>query len=365
MAYITDSRPDIVYPIRQNNIGTHAGRIASASKGLIKTDKVVNGAEGDGYKILRAGHEIGGAVYSGGKIRTTCAAKAGDELRLTRDATLSELVRLKIKNCDKIIKSKEYVKILRKNHCNVSDIVFDGYPLPQNCTVLCLNENCDATLAKHADIVIFSPCDYSADLKNYVGKLDCPVLLDMPPEARNGDTSMLKRLIKCDIFCGYVANNVYALELCKNKRVLFGAQMNMLNDIIDVPRIASFEAAIAEDEIVYAYGKQTLMNFTHCPAMQLGYNCGNCSAANDMSLRDETGNVFNLRKRKLTFCYYEMINGKITNLFPKLSFARNKRILVDARNVDKGRVLKALTLKYNITFDEKHETYGRWGKGVK
>ena len=365
-AYLSESRPDIIYPVQQNNIGSYVGTISSVVNGVVKTDKRISPCEGDGYKILRNGREIGGAICSHGQIKANCTARSGDVLRLTRSAIIAKNIKSKIDNCDKMRIEGNYTRILRKNHSTISDIALKGYELPQECTVLCLDEGCDVSLSKYADIVIFSPRDFSERcVSDYVGKIERPILLDMPVEARNGDINILKRLLDTDLFDGYVANNVYALELCKDKRILLGAQMNLLNDVIALPRIASYEAAFADDELIFAYGRQILMNLTHCPAKQLGYNCNNCKNVGEMTIKDETGNVFALRKKKLSFCYYEMINGKITDLFPKLSAQRHKRVLIDARNIDKKRILKVLREKYGVSFDENYETYGRWGKGVK
>ena len=365
-AYLSSPRPDIVYPVQQNNIGSYAGKAKGVIKGTIKTDKPLSGSDGDGYKILRNGREIGGAVFTHGNLKAMCAVKAGDEIRLTRSAKITEKINSSIKLCDKKSPNGNFVKSQRKNHGTISDIVVNTYKMPEICTVICLDETCDPSLSHYADIVIFAPCEYSeSNVINYLKRINVPALLELPVEARNGDISVIKKLINRNLFDGFVANNVYALELCKDMPVILGAQMNILNDTFNAPRISSYESATANDELIYAYGKQTLMNLTHCPARQLGYNCSNCNKVGEMRLTDENGNVFGLRRRKLEFCYYELINGKTINLFPKLSSDKHTRVLIDARNSDRKRVEYIIRNKYASVFDEKTETYGRWGKGVK
>lgn len=364
-AYLSENRPDIIYPVQQNNIGSYAGKIVKISNGNIMTDTRFTGKDGDGFKILRNGREAGGAACVGGVIKANCAAKVGDELRLTRSVKISDGIKAAIKSSENALVSSNYAKLLRKNRRIISDIVDVKYDLPEKCKVLCVDENCDLSLSRYSDIVIFAPLDYSLDVTERIKDIKRPILLDLPVEARGGDLSALTRLIEAHKFDGYVANNVYALELCREMPVLLGPQMNILNDTFDAPRISSFEAAVADYELIYAYGRQTLMNLTHCPAKQLEYGCHNCGKVGEMTLTDESGNVFGLRRRKLSFCYYELLNSRIIDLFPKLSENKHKRVLIDARNIDKKRVENVLKNTYTVAFDEKHETYGRWGKGVK
>ena len=163
-----------------------------------------------------------------------------------------------------------------------------------------------------------------------------------------------------------VANNIYVLEMCRNKKILLGVGMNSISNGLDYPKIMSPEAAKVEnDAVIYAYGRVPLMNLTHCPKRQMGYRCDNCSACGELTLTDENGNVFGLRRKKISYCYFELLNSKIQNLLPKLSASRSGRILIDVRGLDPRSEKKIADDPYSVVFNERTDTYGRYGKGVK
>lgn len=90
-AYLDDGGQfRVIYPEFQANIGKFVGKIATDGKKIR-----VNGYkahDGDGFKIMRGGKEIGGARAVGDEITADCSCKRGDDLRLTFDgATTSDL----------------------------------------------------------------------------------------------------------------------------------------------------------------------------------------------------------------------------------------------------------------------------------
>ncbi|MCH5157647.1 MAG: U32 family peptidase [Clostridiales bacterium] len=107
-AYLDEVAPfRVLYPKSQANIGVPVGKITKASGKKL----LVGGftpSEGDGYKVMRGGTEVGGAAEKGGEVIADCTAKAGDELRRTFDGALSR----KLKQFEKKIDVSVIVKLV-------------------------------------------------------------------------------------------------------------------------------------------------------------------------------------------------------------------------------------------------------------
>lgn len=365
-AYLNGDRPDIVDPSHQNHIGVRVATVASVKGNIILASGGYCVKEGDGYKLMRGGREIGGASVAGGRLISQVKPAVGDEIRLTKSADLSAFVERKIVNNVAATESN-YKGICTNNRNIMSDIVANPYGLPHSCRILSVNENTEEKLYGFADLLIFSPLEYSAEnVRRFREKTKLPFLLDMPIEARGKDLPILEKIVEENRADGYVVNNIYALELCRNRPVILGAGMNVLSDLLDVPKIMSYEAAEAENRAVLpVFGRIPLMNLTHCPRRQLGYRCGVCENCGRLTLTDEQNNRFLLRRHREHYCYFELLNGKITNLLPKLAKQPADRILFDVRDVDPAYALAVLRAPEAAVFDERINTYGRFGKGVK
>lgn len=366
-AYISTDRPDIIYPKTQNNIGSFAATVAAVRSGTVFVKGAFRARNGDGFKVLRRGRETGSAVCRNGKICAEGDVRPGDELRLTRSAEISESIRHAVQ-IDKPHKITEYHKIPVKNHSSMSDIVCKYYEFPEKCMIVRMDESCSPTVADRADAVIFAPLEYSArSIEVFLGRLKRKpsILLELPVEARGKDLDILKEIGQAANFDGYVANNIYALEMFSGERLVMGSEMNLLSDFAAGARIASQEAAAAErGDIVQIYGREILMNLTHCPRRQLGLTCEKCEGTKNFTLTDESGAIMPLRRRKLSYCYFELLNSKIRNICRKLP-RHLTRLLVDARGLPEKSVIAVTSDPYNFPFDAKTDTSGRWGKGVK
>lgn len=366
-AYVTNDKPDIIYDLMQNNIGSHAGNITSI-KGNTITVKGCRSTDGDGFKILRHGKEIGSAVCKNQNIFYTGQVKLGDEVRLTRKSSLEKRTDALISESDKREKTGNYNILSRKNTSCMSDIVLNPYDLPCNnntCLILRINENTDKRLYSYADIIILSPALYDTDrIKALIKDINKPTLLELPVEARGKDCDVLLNIKDMNMFDGYVANNIYALEMFGDKQLICGEQLNLLSEH-NCTRIISEESAVAgKEDIVPVLVREIFMNLTHCPTRQLGYTCGKCTDR-PLYLIDDNRNQMPLRRKKLHYCYHELLNSKIKNISDKLNRDIHKRLLIDARSIDGKKIYAALKDPYNLKFDEKNETRGRWGKGVK
>ncbi|MDE5563430.1 MAG: U32 family peptidase [Clostridiales bacterium] len=91
--YLNADAPfNVIYSKLQGNMGISVGKINAINGNSI----VVNGFaphKNDGFKVLRGGIEVCGAVENGGKILCDGRAKPGDELRRTSDGALTERVK--------------------------------------------------------------------------------------------------------------------------------------------------------------------------------------------------------------------------------------------------------------------------------
>lgn len=363
-AYIDEDKPEIIYPLQQNHIGLKIGAVASTVGNSIMPDRKHAVKDGNGYKILRGGREVGSASAINGKLRFVGRVNKGDSVCLTKSADIEREIAHKI---NAIKDGKKISKIVTNNHSTMSDIVANEYMLPSQCRILLTDEYCADELKRNCELIIFAPSVYKvAIIDEFVKSVSVPVLLDMPIVARGKDVAILENIIAKKLVSGYVANNLYALEMCKDAPVLLGMGMNSISSLLTVPKIMSPEAAtVSSNSAVYAFGRLTLMNLTHCPLRQAGNECNNCGSISNISMRDEIKNEFPLRRHRIHYCYWELTNGKILNLFPKLDRNKHTRVVVDSRGVSTRQAVCALTETYNLPFDERNNTYGRFGKGVK
>ncbi len=362
-AYINDDKAEIIYDKQQNHIGIKVAKISATRGNKLVLREKFNRHVGDGYKILRGGTEVGSAHDEKDGIVFEGKVCAGDELRLTKSGEISNYVKNRIK-ANKQVKAQNFTKIPRKNHCTMPDIVCNKLILPDRCRIFTVSDDTSETLIDNADMVIYSPSEYSLEAVNrFINKCKKPVILDLPIEARGNDVAILEAIVKENIFCGYVANNVYALELCKNYPVILGPEMNSVSSRL-FPKISSYEAAYSgTGDVLLVFGRVPLMNFTHCPKKQLGFNCSDCSKCTSIELTDEIKNEFTIRRQKIHYCYFQLLNSKIQNLLPKIDWKKQRRLLYDLRDIDEE--YSARVISGDFAFDERINTYGRFGKGVK
>ncbi|MCL2555712.1 MAG: U32 family peptidase [Firmicutes bacterium] len=158
------------------------------------------------------------------------------------------------------------------------------------------------------DCLIFSPFKYDKhDIESLVDALEIPVYLNLPIIARHSDIKLLNQILLSDKIKNVVANNLYALELAKDKNVMLGLGLNLINNTFkNYNRILSLESKgeFLNSDIVYAFGIPQLMIFCHC----FSKNCHTCNANNAL-LKDEIGASFMIKKTKLVNCYHSLFNN--------------------------------------------------------
>jgi len=214
---------------------------------------------------------------------------------------LNELKAAIIKNYNKNItryfgEFNDLTKYVSPLEINGIVAVVESHIIPQN-----IHKNCE--------YIIINPKEYSMD---YLSKFndDKKYILNLPIIAREEEIDIIKEIINSGLFDKFVVNNLYALNLCKGKKVLLGANLNMINSECKLPKINSIENDCEQQfAIPYIYAHPALMTFCHCPKKSMGGNCKDCKGYS-ITLTDEKNETFDLRRYKIKYCYSQLIPTK-------------------------------------------------------
>ncbi len=164
---------------------------------------------------------------------------------------------------------------------------------------------------KFIDYYVLNPAEYDIKTANeFYNRFGERAVLNLPNVARGGDISVLRNIVGESGINNFIANNIYALEICKGKNVLCGFMMNLINDSFGGDKIASPERGNFDNKSVnYIFGKMPVMTFCHCEKKNItAQGCNNCKGYNAM-LKDEQGNEFNIRRHKIRYCYFSLLNS--------------------------------------------------------
>jgi len=169
---------------------------------------------------------------------------------------------------------------------------------------------------QNADCVIYAPIIYDKnDIENFIAKASpLPVFLSLPIIARHNDMKILREILLSEKIKNVVANNLYVIELAKNKNIMLGLGLNLINNAFHAfeycSRILSLEAKgeFLPSDIVYAFGVPSLMSFCHCINKTMGIGCKSCKGS-DYTLTDETNADFKIKQTKISNCYHHLYNN--------------------------------------------------------
>ncbi len=176
------------------------------------------------------------------------------------------------------------------------------------------------------DIVVYSPHVYDDDtvsaIKNFKTSSNVEVFLEIPCVARGADCKIIDKIMSDDTIDGALVQNLYGIELAKEKKIILGNMFNVLNPnfVVNIPnyegKVMSIEYDGGDfgDNFAYVFGFVPVMTFVHCPKRTL--NDGACLGVGsnrdcvktDVKLNDELGNVFTARTQKIKNCYAQMLN---------------------------------------------------------
>ena len=113
--------------------------------------------------------------------------------------------------------------------------------------------------------------------------------------------------------------------------------------------LESNEAFLKENPNLYYYalGYNTLMNYVHCPIKTIYKNdCKMCKYNKSISYIDEYNKNYALRRIKINYCYFELLNNRLINCYKKIS----NPSIVDLRNLDAVTFEKTLKMLENKTY---------------
>ncbi|MBE5747995.1 MAG: hypothetical protein E7344_00005, partial [Clostridiales bacterium] len=254
----------------------------------------------------------------------------------------------------------------------------------KNLIAVCISNPKQTDFVKNCDLIIVKPQEYNSQ---FLAAFDCKFYLDLPNFALKNDVDLLKKLINENPnIIGISANSLYAIELAKqfDKKLFLNQGMNIFNDYsanlwhnegfvyaneLTLNEISTFKN---QSGFVFAEGYNVCMTLAHCP-VQVNFKCTckNCKYKGDLVYKDKLGNEFLIKRKKLSKCYFELINGHRLSGFEKI--AQNHNFYLNLAGLDNKKtkiIADAYTtfaktgVKNSFAFAEK-TTNGHLFKNVK
>ncbi len=203
-------------------------------------------------------------------------------------------------------------------------------------------------LLNTCDYVAYSPLSYK-DFYQNIEDFPNQCYLVLPPIARDKDLRILEKIAQSENVRNVIAQNVYALELFKNKNVVLGALCNVIDPSCHKNKILSIEGGINENDFVYSYGRFPVMTFSHCPKKTLYSSCKNCNKYDTIDIVDERGNVFTFKHYEVSSCYSTLLNSLPVDLSAINSKTPINKIYLDLRGKNKDEAIKIINCFKNRT----------------
>ena len=254
----------------------------------------------------------------------------------------------------------------------------------KNLIAVCISNPKQTDFVKNCDLIIVKPQEYNSQ---FLAAFDCKFYLDLPNFALKNDVDLLKKLINENPnIIGISANSLYAIELAKqfDKKLFLNQGMNIFNDYsanlwhnegfvyaneLTLNEISTFKN---QSGFVFAEGYNVCMTLAHCP-VQVNFKCTckNCKYKGDLVYKDKLGNEFLIKRKKLSKCYFELINGHRLSGFEKIAQNHNFYLNLAGLDNEKTKIIAdAYTtfaktgVKNSFAFAEK-TTNGHLFKNVK
>ena len=189
--------------------------------------------------------------------------------------------------------------------------------LPKDRRVFVMLDSADRLtdeILSRSDYVVLNPPEYTVlVVQKFLSAVGTQkAVLSFPNLMRGDDAKILREIVQTSGVEIFVVNNLYGFELCRNKKVIAGMMLNLLNGCLDIQKIASVESERSQKGAInYVYGHVPLMTLSHCPEKNhLNRTCKSCSGGREsLSLLDERGAEFPLRRFKTVYCYRQLLNG--------------------------------------------------------
>lgn len=180
-----------------------------------------------------------------------------------------------------------------------------------------------------ADIYIHKPTDYVALVEQKKALPDGENFLWLPPFLSEKEEKAVETLL--ERFDGIYAEGTYGIPLARRtgKKLFAGTGFNLSNRVAAGQKEFDYyvlskeldgeeQRALADERaFVLSAGDLKLMDFVYCP---FGKKCGGCEKKSVVSLQDESGRVFPLRRYETAAgCRFELYN--CTSILAWQSFA--------------------------------------------
>lgn len=220
--------------------------------------------------------------------------------------------------CEKLRESilKDYRISKNKStaHNVLSEISY--FMSPENCVVF-RTDNVDIAnrCSNLYDYVAFFPRTWNDATIDQLKLLKKPFLLEIPTIIRGDDRKLVEKTVNEAFVENVIVNNLGAIRLCKDKNILLGPMLNIINTIKDASVILSVEGRNTDKQnFVYYYGNFPIMTFCHCPKRTFYAQCGNCEGCYNDYIHDQHNNRFKLYSYKIAHCYCRLLNCIPVNL---------------------------------------------------
>ncbi len=271
------------------------------------------------------------------------------------------------------------------NNCNYPKTIPNNAEIQNNLIAVCVDGAIKLSkTVMSQDIVIYSPSVFSVAAANVflesARKLgDAKVFLRLPPQADGQDVKLLDGILTECRFDGVMAENYFAITLAEKHglEVFSGGLLNVYNSraATVLPQgylMPSIELNANEilktfgsGVFVYAYGKMPLMNFKHCPVKAVyGGDCSKCKYKGPISYTDRKGYSFEVVRRKVANCQFDLLNAVKCDVGNKLkSLPFNLYLDVTSESADNvDTIVEAFASKKPCGTD--NVTYGHLFRGA-
>lgn len=241
------------------------------------------------------------------------------------------------------------------------------YSLDSLDDALIINEDnhLDLLPFDYKGLIIYSPLYFNKEVIAHVKEIkakfiNAKVALNLPIIAFKEDLKIINEIVNYlnDVYL--IANNLYALTFINKSQLIAGFNLNINNNYAlsflnhlgikcVFASLESNETFLKENPNLYYYalGYNTLMNYVHCPIKTIYKNdCKMCKYNNSISYIDEYNKNYSLRRIKINYCYFELLNNRLINCYKKI---RNPSI-VDLRNLDVVTFEKTLKMLENKAY---------------
>ena len=196
--------------------------------------------------------------------------------------------------------------------------------------------------AKLAFKLVYCPQNYArADIKKVCEKLkDFPLFLSLPIFANEKDVQLLRLILLENPSLGIFANNLYALNLDKTRKVIASQNLNVFNSLsvlaLKQLGVSDIVVSIEQENALQNCGANlycvqnyapAVMNFVHCPFKEhFSSTCKNCKFHDGVVYQMQNGKTLSLVRRKVVTCNFALLSqnrisklninyGKATYLF--------------------------------------------------